>query len=106
MSLTAGMLLILLAGSLLGCALGTMFADRISREDFHQTAYDMTYSNVNASDVQSELEEKNDVAMAISVFGLCAAFLIITGTGMMIYNTNQILRLEPMSLLSGSNDKG
>lgn len=105
MSLTTGMFLILLAGSLLGCALGAMFADRIYREDFHQTAYDMTYSNVNASDVKSELEEKNDVAMAISVFGLCAAFLIITGTGMMIYNTNQILRLEPMSLLSGSNDK-
>lgn len=105
MSLTAGMFSILLAGSLLGCALGAMFADRISREDFHQTAYDMTYSNVNVSDVKSELEEKHDVAAVFLIFGMCALFLVVAGTGMMIYNTNQILRLEPMSLLSASNDK-
>lgn len=105
MSLMTGMLLILLAGSFLGCTLGAMFAERISQEDFHQTAYDMTYSNVNVSDVKSELEEKNDVAASFLVFGMCALFQAVTGTGMMIYNTNRILRMEPMTLLSVSNDK-
>ncbi len=105
MSLTAGMFMILLTGSLLGCALGGVFADGISREDFRQTGYDMTYSNVNVSDVKSDFEVKQDISMAFPVFGLCALFLVAMGTGIMVYNTNQILRLEPMALLSGANDK-
>lgn len=104
MSLMAGMFLILLIGSLLGCTLGAMLAHGISQEDFHQTAYDMTYSNVNISDEKSGLEVKNDILMTLSISGLCALFLIVTGTGMMIYRTNQILRLEPMALLSGSGN--
>ena len=105
MSLMTGMLLILLAGSFWGCTLGAVFADRISQKDFYQTAYDMTYSNVNVLDVKNEVDEKNDIAASFLVFGMCALFLTVTGTGMMMYNTNRILQMEPMTLLSASNDK-
>ena len=101
-SLMAGMLIILMLGSFLGCGAGAILAGSISQKDFHQADYDRTYSNIRASDEKMELEERDDTVINFAVFGVCSVFFVFTGTGMMLYHTKKIFCLEPMVFLTDS----
>ncbi|HHV13149.1 MAG TPA: hypothetical protein GXX75_23020 [Clostridiales bacterium] len=99
-SLLSGMLILLLAGSTLGCSLGGVLSRHISI-DLNQVYYDASYSSVadvKAKDAPKVGSENTVLALVTSLSA--TVFIILFGVGISIIKIDQNLKLEPMELLS------
>jgi hypothetical protein len=100
-SLLAGILILLVAGSTLGCGLGGVLSQHISAKTLSRVYYDASYSSVIETDAEETAKEveKSPVVVMIASFssGMC---IVLLGVWISVEKINRNLEVEPMQLLS------
>ncbi|QNU66430.1 ABC transporter permease [Ruminiclostridium herbifermentans] len=103
-SLLSGILILLIAGSILGCCLGGVLSQHISADTMDRVYYDTTYSNVIATETKGTSDKvANDFLVVMIVVFSTGAGIALMGVLISVRKINRILNLEPMKLLSEKN---
>jgi hypothetical protein len=101
-SLLMGILVILFLGSFSGSIIGGAFSLGNSQKDVSNSYYSTMYSSGMAdtkTDTNIRGQEK-DITVVILTSTLSMSLIILLGFGISVYKINQILKYEPMELLS------
>jgi hypothetical protein len=100
-SLLSGILILLIAGSILGCSLGGTLSRHISSDTMNRVYFDASYSNVVAAETKDTGEKvANDSLVAMIIAFSSGAGIVLMGGLISVVKINRTLNLEPMKLLN------
>ncbi len=99
-SILSGFVLLVLSGSILGCAAGAVAAAGVSAENAGKSYFDTAYTagavHVTKEVAVDEVRMEDQWLLAAG----CAAAITAAGAGIALYRINRSLKKEPMKLLA------
>lgn len=95
----AGVLMLLLIGTVPGIAAGAAISDHVGTDNMGQEYFDKTYSNVGISEAEKPLAPGSQSDHTILISAAMGILILTLGTGISAWKIQGILSREPMELI-------
>ncbi|MGB4657849.1 MAG: FtsX-like permease family protein [Mobilitalea sp.] len=102
-SLLSGILLLIVIGSVLGCSLGVLLTNKVSKETGYKSYYDYTYGNTALSSEKEDTKAMDsDLPTMVKVSLGMEGIILLIGISISFVMISSNLKKEPLELLATS----